>query len=162
MNCKVIKKSGNPPFLHQPPLYSFVPLSSKKFRTPPPPQVTPLIRGGGGSNNGSAIAMTVNITFYDILKSFIKVQLLQKISKHHFLFIVPSFSGCQWKYLWHFVLLKEVIHVEMSPPPPQEKQIKASLLKACGFSVVMFGNTLIANQCFVECIIFYLPIMTSQ
>ena len=122
MNCKVIKKSGNPPFLHQPPLYSFVPLSSKKFRTPPPPQVTPLIRGGGGagSNNGSAIAMTVNITFYDILKSFIKVQLLQKISKHHFLFIVPSFSGCQWKYLWHFVLLKEVIHVEMSPPSPRK------------------------------------------
>ena len=145
------------------PFTALSPFLAKNFVPPPPPQVTPLIRGGGGSNNGSAIAMTVNITFYDILKSFIKVQLLQKISKHHFLFIVPSFSGCQWKYLWHFVLLKEVIHVEMSPPPPPpEKQIKASLLKACGFSVVMFGNTLIANQCFVECIIFYLPIMTSQ
>ena len=54
------KKSGNPPFLHQPPFSGLFPLSSKKFRTslsspsdsifgksyPPPPPFS-LIRGGG-------------------------------------------------------------------------------------------------------------------
>ena len=31
-----------------------------------------------------------------------------------------------------------------------------------GFSVVMLGKTLIANQGFVECIIFFLPVMTYR
>ena len=35
-----------------------------------------------------------------------------------------------------------------SPPPKKKTQIKASLLKVCGISVVMVGKTLIANQCF--------------
>ena len=57
LDCKVIKKSGNPPFLHQPPFSGLSPLSSKKCQTPlsdsifgrsyPP---TPFKKGGGGSN----------------------------------------------------------------------------------------------------------------
>ena len=45
------------------------------------------------------------------------------------------------------------MHVIMLPP---------SLLKACRFSVAMVGKTSIANQCSVECIIFFLPIMTYR
>ena len=34
------------------------------------------------------------------------------------------------------------------------------MLKVCEFSVATFGKTLIAIQCFIECIISFLPIMT--
>ena len=49
------------------------------------------------------------------------------------------------------------------PPPPLPKKKKIDKgLPAKGFCIffVMVGKTLIANQCFVECIIFFLPIMT--
>ena len=58
----------------------------------------------------------------------------------------------------------EVIHVIMLPHPlpPKKIQKKASLPKVCGFSFVMVGKTLITNQCFVECIIFCLLILTYR
>ena len=53
LNCKVIKKVANPPFLHQPHFQGFPPFLAKFLVLP---QVThflegpapPLIRGGGG------------------------------------------------------------------------------------------------------------------
>ena len=161
MNCKVIKKSGNPPFLHQPPLYSFVPLSSKKFRTPPPPQVTPLIRGGG-FQQWQCHSHDSQYHFLWYPQKFYQSSTFAKDFETSLSFYCSFLLWLSMKISLTFCFTKRSNTCRNVPPPPQQKQIKASLLKACGFSVVMFGNTLIANQCFVECIIFYLPIMTSQ
>ena len=83
-----------------------------------------------------------------------------KISKCNFAFVVPFFYDRQWKYLRHFVSMKKAsCH---NAPPPQKEIGKDVPFKACGFSVAMFGKILIANQCFIECIIFFLPIMTYR
>ena len=66
LNCKVVKKIGNSPFLHKPPFSSLSLLSRKKIHSPqviqflegpppppPPPPTFNKVQVGGGEGAGS-------------------------------------------------------------------------------------------------------------
>ena len=92
-----------------------------------------------------------------------KINLIIKILQLRAKFKAPVVS--QLTFTCYKSTIKTCHNGPPSPPLPRKQNYKglpSSLLKACGFSVVMVGKTFIVNQCFVEYIIFFLRIMTYR